>query len=62
MEDLVEDYLAKMDLLLDNDVIEWAWDNIQGIRDTVDKNQKISQRQMDTIDGYEQKAIDIEME
>ena len=62
MEDLLEDYLAKMDLLLDNDAIEWAWGTIQGIRDTVYRNKKISQRQMDTIDVYEQKAIDAEME
>lgn len=60
MEELVEDYLAKMDLLLDNEAIEWAWDTILDIRNTVSRNKRISQRQMDAIDNFERKVSDVE--
>ena len=60
MEELVEDYLAKMDLLLDDDRIEWRWDTIEDIHNQVSTKKWISQAQMDLIDGCEKEIEDYE--
>lgn len=60
MEETVEDYLATIDILLDDDRIEWAWDTLEGIRNYVKSNRHITQRQMDTVDGYQRKVEESE--
>lgn len=54
----VEDYLAMMDILLDDERIEWAWDTIEGIRKNVAKARRITDRQKDVIDSYQRKVED----
>ena len=50
----IVDWISRMDILLDDDRYEFAWSEIEGIRDTINSTDRITKGQKRAITNIEE--------